>query len=65
MSSDNNFPNELTTLKTAMQKDEAVARMESLEKKSQWIQVRMKTTHNRNEGLIKLLAMFSNKIIYL
>jgi hypothetical protein len=32
-------PNELTTLKTAMQKDVEISRMSRVERKSQWIQV--------------------------
>lgn len=39
MSSDN-VPNELTTLKSAMQKDVEIGRAKKLESKSQWIQVR-------------------------
>lgn len=38
--SDDNLPNELTTLKSSMQKDVEVARAKKLESKSQWIQVR-------------------------
>lgn len=38
-----NIPNELTTLKTEKQKDMDVDRAKKLERKSQWIQVRVKS----------------------
>lgn len=38
--SSNNIPNELTTLKSEMQKDVEVSRAKKLERKSEWIQVR-------------------------
>lgn len=37
--SSHNIPNELTTLKTSMQKDVEVNRAKNVERKSQWIQV--------------------------
>jgi hypothetical protein len=37
--SSSNIPNELTTLKTEMQKDVLEERSEELERKSQWVQV--------------------------
>lgn len=38
--SSKDIPNELTTLKSEMQKDVEVNRSKKLERKSQWIQVR-------------------------
>lgn len=38
--SNDNLPNEFTSLKSAMQKDVEVGRAKKLETKSQWIQVR-------------------------
>lgn len=41
--SSSNIPNELTTLKSAMQKDVEIERVKTLGRKSQWIQVRLKS----------------------
>lgn len=60
--SSNNIPNELTTLKTEMQKDVEVNRVHKLQRKSQWIQVRVKSLQQLSFNQIKLQKVFSTPI---